>query len=37
MEEVERIVWSERIYRSPSKGSENMINILKGMDNKYST
>jgi DNA-binding Lrp family transcriptional regulator len=28
MKGVERIVWSERIYQSPSKESENIINIL---------
>jgi len=28
MEGVERIVWSERIYQSPSKRNKNIINIL---------
>lgn len=33
MEGVDRIVWSERIHQSPSKGIENMINISLGQSN----
>ena len=28
MQGVDRIVWSERVYKSPSKGNENMAYIL---------
>ena len=31
MKGVDKIVWSERIYQSPPKDSENMINILNNL------
>ena len=34
MEGVERIVWSERIYQSPSKSSDIVLNILNSQENQ---
>jgi Lrp/AsnC family transcriptional regulator, regulator for asnA, asnC and gidA len=35
MEGVDRIVWSERIDQSPSKGMEIMSNVLNGQMNQF--
>ena len=34
MEGVDKILWSERIYQSPSKGNERMINIINDQINQ---
>ena len=34
MEGVDKILWSERIYQSPSKGNELMINIINDQINQ---
>ena len=36
MQGVERVLWSERVYQSPSKGNENMIRIMNSQKNLLS-
>ena len=35
IDNIEKVVWSERIYQSPSKEKDNILNILKDQENQY--